>query len=78
MVLDIHHRRYVKLRDQLRDMRVSAGLTQVQLADLLSIDQSYLSRIERGDRFVDVFLFVDWCLACSVDPSTAVVPLAES
>ncbi len=33
---------------RLRSLRVSRGYTQVQLADFLGIDRSYLSDLERG------------------------------
>ncbi len=33
---------------RLRSLRISRGYTQVQLADFLGIDRSYLSDLERG------------------------------
>ncbi len=38
----------------LREFRENAGVTQVQLAELLCQTQSYVSKIERGDRRLDV------------------------
>ena len=35
---------------RLRTLRVSRGYTQVQLADFLGIDRSYLSDLERGNK----------------------------
>lgn len=61
----IHSPRYADLRKQLKSIRKSAGLTQVQLAQKLGIDQSYLSKIESGHRFVDTLLFIDICIACN-------------
>lgn len=36
----------------LKQLRVRAGLTQIQLAELISCDQSVVSRIESGQRAV--------------------------
>lgn len=47
-------------------------MTQVQLAERLSLDQSYVSKIERGERYVDVLLYIDWCKACKIEPRAAV------
>ena len=40
----------------LYDMRKAAGLTQMEVAERLHMDRSYYSRIERGERSVDVEL----------------------
>lgn len=56
----------------MKELRKGAGLTQVQLAERLSLDQSYVSKIERGERYVDVLLYIDWCLSCKVPPSAAI------
>ena len=47
-------------------MRKQAGLSQVQLAERLGVGQSLISKIERGESYVDVLFFVDWCEACNV------------
>lgn len=49
-------------------VRAAAGLTQAQLAQRLEVGQSYVSKIERGEAYVDVMLFVDWCRACGTRP----------
>jgi transcriptional regulator with XRE-family HTH domain len=75
MVLSVHHPRYLALRDHLKTLREKAGLTQVQIAARLGLDQSYVSKIERGERYVDVLFYVDWCKACKVKPAKAIVSL---
>jgi transcriptional regulator with XRE-family HTH domain len=75
MVLSVHHPRYVALRDHLKALRDRAGLTQVQIAERLGLDQSYISKIERGERYVDVLFYVDWCKACKVKPAKAITSL---
>ena len=71
MPISIHHPRYQAVRAALVEWRVAAQLTQTQLAQRLEIGQSYVSKIERGEAYVDVLLFADWCRACGVQPGTA-------
>lgn len=77
MVLSVHHPRYVALREHLKGLRETAELTQVQIAERLGLDQSYVSKIERGERYVDVLFYLDWCKACKTKPETAVKVLAK-
>jgi len=78
VVLSIHHPRYVALRDHLKALRQSAGLTQIEIADRLKLDQSYVSKIERGERYVDVIFYLDWCAACGVKIAKAIAQLEKS
>lgn len=71
----IYHLRYVRLRERLIAMRKAAGLTQVELALRLSVGQSFVSKVERGANYVELFLFLDWCQACGVAPDTQWVDL---
>jgi len=48
--------------------RHSAGLRQVDVADKLKIDQSYICNIERGQRRVDVLEFYVLAKAMNADP----------
>jgi len=56
-------------------MRKAAGLTQVELALRLGVGQSFVSKVERGANYVELFLFLDWCQACGVAPDTQWVDL---
>ncbi|WP_287876605.1 MULTISPECIES: helix-turn-helix transcriptional regulator [Acidovorax] len=64
MPITVYHPRYQALREGLVALRKKAGLSQVQLAERLGVGQSFVSKIERGESYVDVMLFVDWCQAC--------------
>jgi transcriptional regulator with XRE-family HTH domain len=66
--VSVHHPRYQALQDRLVSLRKAAGLTQVQLALRLGVGQSYVSKIERGETYVDVLLYVDWCQVCGEKP----------
>lgn len=50
------------------DIRESAGVTQRELARRLGRAHSYVSRIELGDRRLDVPEFIEWCGCLKADP----------
>ncbi|MCL1960226.1 MAG: helix-turn-helix domain-containing protein [Desulfovibrionaceae bacterium] len=52
-------------------MRKEAGLSQVRLAERLDLGQSFVSKIERGETYIELTLFIDWCQACGVEPGVA-------
>ena len=51
--------RYQKLIKRLRAARLDAGLTQETVGDKLKKPQSYVSKIERGERNVDIIEMAD-------------------
>jgi DNA-binding XRE family transcriptional regulator len=71
----IHHSRNVAVREQMRELRKAAGFTQGELADLLKADQSYISKVERGERYADLIFYLDWVRACGAKPSETVLAL---
>jgi transcriptional regulator with XRE-family HTH domain len=54
MSKSIHSKEYRNLIEKLRKAREAAGLTQAEVAEKLGKPQSYISKIERGERRVDV------------------------
>lgn len=73
----VHHPRYAALQVHMREMRESAGLTQADLAAVLRVGQSFISKVERGERYVDVTFYVDWCRSCQLDPPQALAQLLQ-
>ncbi len=69
MALPAPKDRYEKLRMMLVEAREAAGLTQVELAGRLNRPQSFVSKIERGVRKVDVIEFVEIARAIGFDPA---------
>ena len=47
-----------KYYPRLRELRVSAGINQTDLADILDMQQNQYSRYERGERELPMHLFV--------------------
>lgn len=51
--------RHTLLGQHIREMRLAAGMTQITLAAALGKPQSYVAKIEAGERRLDVFEFID-------------------
>lgn len=66
-----HAARYRNLPAMLRRMREEAGLTQRDLAERLRVTHVWVHKSEIGERRVDITEFLDWCLACDVNPDEA-------
>lgn len=66
----LHDREYRVLVRLLRELRVEKGVTQVELAARLKIDQSLVSKVERRERRLDIAELRRVCVALGV-------PLAE-
>lgn len=62
----LHDRDYGVLVQLLRDVRVERGLTQVELAERLGVDQSLVSKVERRERRLDVAELRRVCVALGV------------
>lgn len=54
MSKSIHSSEYKTVIKKLREAREAAGLTQAEAAEKLNKPQSYISKIERGERRIDV------------------------
>jgi transcriptional regulator with XRE-family HTH domain len=66
-----HAARYRHLPPLLRRLRETAGMTQRQLAAKLRVTHVFVHKSEVGERRVDVAEFMDFCLACGVEPEQA-------
>lgn len=73
----IHHPRYQTLRAAMVTARKEAGLTQIQMAGRLEVGQSYVSKIERGESYVDLMTYVDWYTACGLRPGAMLDALLD-
>ena len=68
MPLPVSKKRYDRLRILLVEAREEAGLTQVQLGKRLRRPQTFVSKIERGLRGVDLLEFLEIARAIGFDP----------
>jgi transcriptional regulator with XRE-family HTH domain len=65
----IHSQQSERVREALVKLRQNARLTQRQLARKLRREHSLISRLEQGERRVDVVEFFWICQACGADPA---------
>ena len=63
---------HAALLDLLRRARKEAGLTQATVAERLGKPQSYVAKIEGGERRLDVVEFVALARALDADPGAIV------
>ena len=57
------------LRERLKQARLTAGLRQVDVAEQLAKPQSYIAKIENGERKMEFIEVLDLCVAIGLDPS---------
>lgn len=72
-----HKIRYEIFLTQLREARARAGLTQTEAAVALSQTQSFISKVEIGDRRLDVVDLIDFLQVYAVSPSEFVNELCN-
>ncbi|WP_292453051.1 helix-turn-helix transcriptional regulator [Mesorhizobium sp.] len=77
MVKTLGTQRHKSLIAMLIERREASGLTQTELAARLGEYQSFVARLESGQRRVDVVEFIDLAKILGFDPSAAVKRLAE-
>lgn len=59
----IHSVEYTALLRLLRQKRLDAGLTQLQLARAIKTSQSFIGKCERGERRIDAVELRAFCMA---------------
>ena len=63
-----HYRaEYKAIYETLREMRLEAGLTQIDLAERLGRSQNFVSQAELGYKRLDGLQLWDWTHACGSD-----------
>lgn len=67
-----------RVQTLLREMRRSAGLTQVELAHKIGSDQTFVSRYERGERRLDLVEIAEICEACGTTLSALVAAFEQA
>lgn len=72
------HPVYQQLLQRLREVRKLQALTQADLGKLLGRPQSYVAKIESGERRLDVLEFALLTKALKIDPDTLFTELVAS
>ncbi|MCF3528045.1 helix-turn-helix domain-containing protein [Stenotrophomonas maltophilia] len=72
MSKSIHRKEYAALIEAVRDARLAAGLTQVQVSRKLGRSQSFISDVETGKRRIDVVELRDIALLAGLSLGTLI------
>jgi transcriptional regulator with XRE-family HTH domain len=75
MKKSVWQKSYTNLAMALKEMRLKADLTQKMLADKLEKPQSYVSKYENGDRYLDFIEVIAVCKACNCAPTQLIEDL---
>ncbi|MBW7909507.1 MAG: helix-turn-helix transcriptional regulator [Kiritimatiellae bacterium] len=70
-------KRHKALIDLLIERREAAGMTQADLADRLGEYQSFVARLESGQRRIDVVEFLNIAEVLGFDPTKAITTLKK-
>ncbi|MBT8524227.1 helix-turn-helix transcriptional regulator [Polynucleobacter paneuropaeus] len=73
----LERQKYELLRSELKKARVESGILQKDLAKTLRKPQSYISKIESGERNLDVIEFIQYCEGLGIDPTKWLRKLTE-
>ena len=60
--------RLARLRSELRKARKRASMKQVEVAAILGKPQSYVAKIENGERRIDLIETIQLCKVVGLDP----------
>ena len=77
MQKSLHTDQHRVLCELLRELRIEAKLTQVQLAEAIDEPQSMVSRVEVGERRLDILELRQWLKALGVSLETFVRSLEQ-
>jgi transcriptional regulator with XRE-family HTH domain len=73
----LERQQYEYLRSELKNTRLQGGWLQKDLAKKLNRPQSYVSKVESGERNLDVIEFVHYCTALNLDPAKYLKKLVD-
>ncbi|MGH5306869.1 helix-turn-helix domain-containing protein [Klebsiella pneumoniae] len=54
----------------LRDARIACGITQQEVASAFGRPQSFIAKVESGERRLDVVEFVRLCCLLNIEPAS--------
>jgi transcriptional regulator with XRE-family HTH domain len=60
------------------ETRKSKGITQQDLANRLSRPQSYIAKVETGERRLDVVEFIEWAIGIDSSPPDLITSIMDA
>jgi len=73
----LERQKYEFLRSELKKARLDAGFLQADLASILKKPQSYISKVESGERGLDIIEYIGYCSGLGLDPAKWLKKLVE-
>lgn len=73
----IYSQEYQIVISTLRNARLEKGLTQATLAKMLGKPQSFIAKVENGERRLDVVEFIHFAKLLAVDPAEVIKNVME-
>ena len=73
----LERQKYEFLRSELKKARMEADLLQTELAKILKKPQSYISKVESGERELDIIEYLNYCNGLGLDPAKWLKKLVE-
>lgn len=73
----LERQKYEYLRSELKKARLEAGLLQADLAKILKKPQSYISKVESGERGLDIIEYLNYCGGLGLEPVRWLKKLTE-
>lgn len=70
--------RYEIFRSSLKELRKNQNITQQELADRLRRPQSFVSKLESGERNIDMIELFDVIVALGAKPEVAILELLKT
>ncbi len=75
--MSIYDSAYRKLLASLLAAREAANLSQADVGRMLDRHQTFVSKMEKGQRYLDVTDFVRWSIAVNADPAALIATLRD-
>lgn len=73
----IYSQEYQLVISTLRNSRLEQGLTQTTLAKALGKPQSFIAKVENGERRLDVVEFIHLAKLLSIDPASVIKKIMD-
>ena len=78
MIKTVHTPKYEALIKWLISVRKDRGLTVRELGALIDEPFQFVSKVETGQRKLNVYEFVQYCEALNIDPTQGIILLANA
>ena len=72
MTRSINTDEMLALQDWLKNQRKSQNLTMQNLADRMARPNSFIAKVEQGERRLDVVEYIWYCIALNIDPRVGI------